>query len=117
MAGLPLYLMAIPLRRSLAAGIRRLSREAEFTHSVCKRNCLGSARVSRAGERVLAIANFSLTILFLRSRTKIENQVRFGGTPKPARETRALPRWLLQPLYNNFNRVRSCESTIPTGTL
>jgi len=50
----------------LALGIRRLSGEAEFTHSVCKRNYLGRARVSRAGERVLAIANFSLTTLFLR---------------------------------------------------
>ena len=38
---------------------------------------LGSARVSRAGERVLAIADFSKDC--------------FGETPKPARETRALP--------------------------
>ena len=33
MAGLPLYLMAIPLRRSLAAGmgVEALKRDAEFT--------------------------------------------------------------------------------------
>jgi hypothetical protein len=51
---------------------------------------LGSARVSRAGERVLAIANFSVTSEHLLGQYK--NEVRFGGTPKPARETRALLR-------------------------
>jgi hypothetical protein len=44
---------------------------------------LGSARVSRAGERVLAIANFA-SIFNL-------NKDCFGALPKPARETRALP--------------------------
>jgi hypothetical protein len=39
---------------------------------------LGSARASRAGDRVLAIVNFLKDC--------------FGETPKPARETRALPR-------------------------
>jgi hypothetical protein len=43
---------------------------------------LGSARVSRAGERVLAIANFSLQLASLIA----------AATPKPARGTRALPR-------------------------
>jgi len=51
----------------------------------------GSARVSRAGERVLAIANFrSVFASSTRQHTGIK--VRFGGTPKPARKMRALPR-------------------------
>jgi hypothetical protein len=57
---------------------------------------LGSARVSRLRDRdwvercVLAIADFSLELPHtLRGSSIIE--VRFGETPKPARETRALP--------------------------
>src|ERR1043166_9689351 len=59
-----------------------------------------SARANRIGERTLAacrrwhsaIVNFSLTLRFVDSlrRTK----VRFAGTPKPARDARALPRML-----------------------
>ena len=51
---------------------------------------LGSARVSRAGERVLAIANFSLDSIML-TEAGIETKDCFGVTPKPARETRPLP--------------------------
>jgi serine protease Do len=52
---------------------------------------LGSARVSRAHECVLAIANFSSSAsLFTPAR--IQREDRFGATPKPARETRVLPR-------------------------
>ncbi len=51
---------------------------------------MGSARVSRAGERVLAIANFLRAPLPVPA-IEIERKVRFGATPKPARETRALP--------------------------
>ena len=50
----------------------------------------GSARVSRAGERVLAIANFvSIARRLPKWRFK---KACFGATPKPARETGALPR-------------------------
>ena len=64
MAGLPLYLMAIPLRRSLAAGMGQFKRgEAEFTPSYCRRNCLGSARISRAGFRRRTETNFNLISL------------------------------------------------------
>jgi hypothetical protein len=52
---------------------------------------LGSARVSRAGERVLAIANFSLDSIML-TEAGTETKDCFGATPKPAPETRALPR-------------------------
>ena len=55
------------------------------------RSGLGSARVSRAGERVLAIANFSFDSPRPHA-GNISRKVRFGATPKPARETRALPR-------------------------
>src|SRR5947207_8360313 len=48
-----------------------------------------SARVSRAGERVLAIADFLWSRY--RSRDRCSEKVRFGATPKPARETLALP--------------------------
>jgi serine protease Do len=52
---------------------------------------LGSARVSRAGERVLAIANFPLgSLLFAADRNQRKDC--FGATPKPARVTRVLPR-------------------------
>jgi hypothetical protein len=52
---------------------------------------LGSARVPRAGERVLTVADFSFSSLIL---TAAGTQTKdcFGATPKPARETRALPR-------------------------
>jgi serine protease Do len=57
----------------------------------------GSARVSRVGERVLAIANFTLdSLLFAESGS--QRKACFGATPKVraglalARETRALPR-------------------------
>jgi hypothetical protein len=51
---------------------------------------LGSAPVPRAGERVLAIANFRFTIAL--SAAMADGKVRLGETPKPAPETRALPR-------------------------
>ena len=51
---------------------------------------LGSARVSRAGERVLAIANFPS--IPPRVRGRISGKACFGATPKSTRETRALPR-------------------------
>src|SRR4029077_5045736 len=50
----------------------------------------GSARVSRVGDGVLAIADF-LFPLEIRIRWRNSRKVRFGATPKPARETRALP--------------------------
>ena len=50
----------------------------------------GSARVSRAGKRVLAIAIFvSIARRLPKCRFK---KGCFDATPKPARETRALPR-------------------------
>jgi hypothetical protein len=48
------------------------------------RNFPGSARASRAGDGALAIANFAYRW-----------EDRFGEAPKPARETRALPRLLI----------------------
>jgi serine protease Do len=51
----------------------------------------GSAPVSRVGERVLAIANFTLdSLLFAEGGSQRKDC--FGATPKPARVTRALPR-------------------------
>jgi hypothetical protein len=49
---------------------------------------LGSARVSRAGDSVLAIANFSYAF---DQTTQKQREVRFVATPKLARETQALP--------------------------
>jgi len=51
----------------------------------------GSAGVSRAGERVLAIANFSLQLASLIAAATRAKDC-FGATPKPARGTRTLPR-------------------------
>ena len=90
---------------------------------------LGSAHASRAGERVLAIANFRLESLLFAKRVT-QRKVRFGATPKPARETRALPRIASdaacnegrrpvgaasRPYFSNFSRPRpnSPRSTKP----
>jgi hypothetical protein len=61
---------------------------------MCETNLLGGARVSRTGDGVLAVAGFlrnrlpySVTLFDL-------SEVGFGGTPKPTRETRALPNLL-----------------------
>jgi NADH:ubiquinone oxidoreductase subunit K len=51
---------------------------------------VGSALVSRAGERVLAIANFRRRFALF-APDRIKRKERFGATPKPARGTRALP--------------------------
>ncbi len=56
---------------------------------------LGSARVSRAGDGVLAIANFSYAF---DQTTQKQREVRFGATPKLARETQALPNHRLRVL-------------------
>ena len=58
---------------------------------IAQRTDWGSARVSRDGERVLAIADFpsgfsTPTVREMRSKDC------FGATPKPTRRTRALPR-------------------------
>jgi hypothetical protein len=50
---------------------------------------LASARVSRADDGVLAIANFFY--VFDPASHEAPKKVRFGTRPKPARETRALP--------------------------
>jgi hypothetical protein len=50
----------------------------------------GSARVSRAGDGVLAIADFSLAPRPAQ-RDSFPTKECFGETPKPTRETRALP--------------------------
>src|SRR6266516_4061044 len=53
--------------------------------------CLGNARASRAGERVLAIADFTWSsLLFTAGGSRRKGC--FGATPNPARGTRALPR-------------------------
>jgi hypothetical protein len=51
-------------------------------------NSLGSARVSRVGDGVLAVANFSWTPPHTGRRFTKDC---FGEAPKPAREARALP--------------------------
>lgn len=48
-------------------------------------------RVSRAGHCALAVAHFSCEFSSLRAFNAREKD-HFGATPKPARETRALPR-------------------------
>jgi serine protease Do len=58
----------------------------------------GSARVSRAGERILAIANFD----FYGQRHTTDGTQRkdcLGATPKPARGTRALPKRAIAAIF------------------
>ncbi len=61
----------------------------------------GSARVTRAGERVLAIAYFSWA-LSSPAANESQRKVRFGATPKPARATHALP-GAFAPTLQRFN--------------
>jgi hypothetical protein len=67
---------------------------------------LGSARVSRAGERVLAIANFSHKEHACRT-DHAKREACFGATPKPTRETRVLldQRRFAQPLLKLVNNL------------
>ena len=54
-------------------------------------NVPGSARVSRAGDGVIAVANFPFAMQpALRDSFTIRDC--FGATPKPSRETRSLPK-------------------------
>jgi serine protease Do len=68
-----------------------IPKNAPWSHDDAVLRAPGSARVSRAGERVLAIANFPSAVL-ASAAGEIEAKVRLGGTPRPARGTRALPR-------------------------
>ena len=61
-----------------------------------KRDILGSARVPRAGDGVLAIADFSRSLEF-RASCEAPGKFVSAWTPKPARETRALPRITTPP--------------------
>src|SRR5437764_8901821 len=65
---------------------------ARLRHRAIIGVALGSARVSRAGERVLAIANFSSDASMF-TPARIQREDCFGATSKPTRETRALPRF------------------------
>src|SRR5215470_7451339 len=65
---------------------------------------MGSTRVSRVGERVLAIADFS-SDLSTPMPWGIQAEDCFGAPPKPARETRALPnrgRHAMTPTLQGF---------------
>ena len=73
---------------------------------------LGSARVSRAGERVLAIADFSLNPP-LPHLSRDRGKDCFGATPKPTRETRALPE---HRGYTNFASRLICVPAKATET-
>ena len=61
-----------------------------FDYNANATKCLGSTCVSRVGDRVLAIADFSFNSPHTPS-DPFAVKARFGGTPKPTRETRALP--------------------------
>jgi hypothetical protein len=64
-----------------------------FDRNMCETNFLGSARLSRVGDGVLAIADFSFSSPHTPS-DPFTVKVRFGGTPKPTRDARALPNLL-----------------------
>jgi hypothetical protein len=76
----------LPLVAQPACGAFEMTQK----HATMERISLDSARVSRVGDCVLAIANFSQT---LRSPSQIgpRDKVRFGAAPKPTREMRVLP--------------------------
>jgi hypothetical protein len=64
-----------------------------FDYHTCAMSFLGSARLSRVGDGVLAIADFSFNSPDTPS-DPFAVKVRFGGTPKPTRDARALPNLL-----------------------
>jgi hypothetical protein len=64
-----------------------------FDYHTWAMSFLGSARLSCVGDGVLAIADFSFNSLHPPS-DPFAVKARFGGTPKPTRETRALPNLL-----------------------
>src|SRR5215813_6842246 len=98
MAGLPLYLMAIPLRRSLAAGIGAFKRGRRSLHAA-----VGSATLP-PDDSVIP------------ERTEAESK---HPAPKPLANATGFLEFARNDrvIYNNSNRVRSWESTMPTGTL
>jgi hypothetical protein len=61
-----------------------------FDYHTWATSFLGSAGLWRVGDGVLAIADFSFNSPHPPS-DPFAVKVRFGGTPKPTRETRALP--------------------------
>jgi len=61
-----------------------------FDYNANATKCLGSACVSHVGDGVLAITDFSFNSPHTPS-DPFTVKARFGGTPKPTRETRALP--------------------------
>ena len=69
---------------------------------------LGSACVPRAGERVLAIANF-LPSTRLSAAGGRQRKDCFGATPKPARGTRALTRYAIYALAGPFMLAMSAS--------
>ena len=71
---------------------------------------LGSTRVSRVGERVLAIANFSCRSSPVPS-SESQRKACFDGTSKPTRETRALPK----PLNGETFAARAMSDGIRIG--
>ena len=75
------------------------SKNADLAGNDCAAPALGSARVSRAGERVLAFADFLSKACFF-TRTALTKDC-FGATPKPARETCA---------PQNCNALNDCMS-------
>jgi len=73
---------------------------------------LGSARVSRAGKRVLAIADFPCEYSFFAAE-EIQGKDCFGATPKPTHATRALPKRAIRAsspfLHHKNERTNQCR--------
>jgi hypothetical protein len=116
MAGLPLYLMAIPLRKSLAAGMDACKRGGGVYTQLLPAQPSGERMRLACWFRRRAETNFNLISVPQRTNASAKGKFAIAGTCSPTRETRA-PQMVAATLYNNFNRVRSCESTMPTGTL
>ena len=76
-----------------------------------EREFLESARVPRAGERVLAIADFLCAFLFAAA-CEIQSKDCFGATPEPTRETRALP-----ATFAHHTGLNACENRCSTFDL
>ena len=112
MAGLPLYLIAIPLRRSFAAGMDDdVISYNSYMVKTLKRQVL------QRGERGAYMRLVSAT-LPLRHPERSEAESKDPAARPSANATGFLDFARNDSvIYNNFSRVRSCESTMPTGTL
>src|SRR6478672_9898437 len=98
MAGLPLYFMAIPLRRSLALGMGAYKRRRRSLHAAVASATVWGAHASRMLVSASRRNELQFGFASRRLNRSFKRKFAIAGTRSPARQRRALPRRLLQRL-------------------